>query len=67
MSPSLKRSVYCQSGDIQIIQVQPFGREQSWTAWEVVNTESGEVRATSEHTCLLTFNDMITQLNQTDD
>ena len=67
MSPHLKRSVYCQSGPIQIVQIKPFGRGENWVAWECVNIETGETRHSSEHTCLLTFNDMILQLNQTDD
>jgi|APGre2960657404_1045060.scaffolds.fasta_scaffold07583_6 hypothetical protein len=59
----LKRTVYCTSGDISIVKVEPCGRER-WVSWECINNRTGETRPTSEHTCLLTFNQMLIELNE---
>ena len=59
----LKRTVYCTSGDISIVRVEPSGLER-WVSWECVNNRTGETRPSSEHTCLLTFNAMLIQLDK---
>jgi len=64
MSPHLKRTVYCTSGPIQIIKVEPFGRG-NWVAWEVKDDRTGEVRHPATETeCLLTFNELLIQINE---